>query len=266
MKGRSLSSLSRRSVVPFKFNSKGRHHIPRQRHLVTKWRDFDAALRNRGTSTIWFTEEALADWKAQPRSTFWDALRKPCFCKDGLFDELKKALAERILNAKLDDHFDGEAAAGKANHRNGHSKKSALTETSKIDLTIPRDGEGSFDPKPIARYHPRFPVFEETIESIYARGMTAREIQGHLFEFHELEASPDLISTVTAAVLETVAEWRNWPLETMYPLVFFDTPRVKIRDEGLVRNKAAYVALGVTPEGTKDILDLWIETSEGAEF
>jgi hypothetical protein len=138
MKGRCLPSLSRRSVVPFKFNSKGRHHIPRQRHLVTKWRDFDTALRNRGTSTIWFTEEALADWKAQPRSTFRDALRKPCFCKDGLFDELKKALAERILNAKLDDHFDGKATAGKANHRNRHSKKSALTETSKIDLTIPR--------------------------------------------------------------------------------------------------------------------------------
>ena len=96
--------------------------------------------------------------------------------------------------------------------------------------------------------------------------MTVREIQGHLVELYGLEVSPDLISTVTDAVLETVAEWQNRPLEEMYPLVFFDALRVKIRDEGLVRNKAVYVALGVTPEGTKDILGLWIETSEGAKF
>jgi putative transposase len=102
--------------------------------------------------------------------------------------------------------------------------------------------------------------------SMYARGMTVREIQGHLLELYGLEVSPDLISTVTDAVLETVAEWQNRPLEPMYPLVFFDALRVKIRDEGLVRNKAVYVALGVTPEGTKDILGLWIETSEGAKF
>ena len=101
---------------------------------------------------------------------------------------------------------------------------------------------------------------------MYGRGMTVREIQGHLLELYGLEVSPDLISTVTDAVLETVAEWQNRPLEPMYPLVFFDALRVKIRDEGLVRNKAVYVALGVTPEGTKDILGLWIETSEGAKF
>ncbi len=101
---------------------------------------------------------------------------------------------------------------------------------------------------------------------MYARGMTVREIQGHLLELYGLEVWPDLISTVTDAVLETVAEWQNRPLEPMYPLVFFDALRVKIRDEGLVRNKAVYVALGVTPEGTKDILGLWIETSEGAKF
>jgi putative transposase len=170
------------------------------------------------------------------------------FAKDGLFDELKKALAERVLNAEIDDHLDGEAVAGKRNSRNGYSKKTVLTETSKLDLRIPRDREGTFDPKLIARYQRRFPGFDEKIVSMYARGMT------------------DLISTVTDAVLETVAEWQNRPLEPMYPLVFFDALRVKIRDEGLVRNKAVYVALGVTPEGTKDILGLWIETSEGAKF
>jgi putative transposase len=191
---------------------------------------------------------------------------KDVFSKDGLVDELKKALAERVLNAELDDHLDKETSAGKGNHRNGYSKKSVLTETSRIDLRIPRDREGTFDPKLIARYQRRFPGFDEKIMSMYARGMTVREIQGHLLELYGLEVSPDLISTVTDAVLETVAEWQNRPLESMYPLVFFDALRVKIRDEGLVRNKAVYVALGVRPDGTKDILGLWIETSEGAKF
>jgi putative transposase len=191
---------------------------------------------------------------------------KDVFSKDGLLDELKKALAERVLNAEMDEHLDGEAAAGKSNHRNGYSKKTVLTETSKLDLKIPRDREGTFDPKLIARYQRRFPGFDEKIVSMYARGMTVREIQGHLIELYGLEVSPDLISTITDAVLETVAEWQNRPLEAMYPLVFFDALRVKIRDEGLVRNKAVYVALGVAPDGTKDILGLWIETSEGSKF
>lgn len=188
------------------------------------------------------------------------------FAKDGLFDELKKALAERVLKAELDDHLDGEAKAGRSNHRNGFSKKTVLTETSKIDLRIPRDREGTFDPKLIQRYQRRFPGFDEKIISMYARGMTVREIQGHLLELYGLEISPDLISTITDAVLETVSEWQNRPLENMYPLVFFDALRVKVRDEGLVRNKAIYLALGVMPDGTKDILGLWIENSEGAKF
>jgi putative transposase len=191
---------------------------------------------------------------------------KQVFSKDGLFDELKKALAERVLNAELDEHLDGEAAAGKANHRNGYSKKTVLTGSAKLDLRIPRDREGTFDPKLIARYQRRFPGFDEKIVSMYARGMTVREIQGHLMEIYGLEVSPDLISTVTDAVLETVCEWQNRPLEPLYPLVFFDALRVKIRDEGLVRNKAVYLALGVMADGTKDLLGLWIETSEGAKF
>jgi putative transposase len=190
---------------------------------------------------------------------------KEVFSRDGLFDELKKALAERVLNAELDDHLDGQAS-GKANHRNGYSKKTVLTENAKLDLRIPRDREGTFDPKLIARYQRRFPGFDEKIVSMYARGMTTREIQGHLMEIYGLDVSPDLISTVTDAVLEAVGEWQNRPLEPMYPIVFFDALRVKIRDEGLVRNKAVYIALGVQPDGTKDILGLWIETSEGAKF
>jgi hypothetical protein len=128
---------------------------------------------------------------------------KEVFSKDGLFDELKKALAERVLNAELDDHLDGEGAAGKANYRNGYSKKTVLTETSKIDIKIARDREGTFDPKLIQRYERRFPGFEEKIVSMYARGMTVREIQGHLLDLYGLEVSAELVSTITDAVLET---------------------------------------------------------------
>lgn len=188
------------------------------------------------------------------------------FAKDGLVDELKKALANRVLSAELDDHLDGEAAQGKTNRRNGYSKKTVLGESSKLELRIPRDREGTFDPKLIAKYQRRFPGFDEKIISMYARGMSVREIQGHLLEIYGLDVSPDLISTVTDAVLETVSEWQNRPLEPSYPLVFFDAMRVKIRDEGLVRNKAIYLALGVQADGTKDILGIWIETTEGAKF
>jgi len=191
---------------------------------------------------------------------------KAVFSKDGLFDELKKALAERVVNAELDDHLDTQTAEGSRNRRNGDSKKTVLTETSKIDVRIPRDREGTFDPKLIERYQRRFPGFDDKIVSMSARGMTVREVQGHLLELYGLEVSPDLISTVTDAVLETVTEWRSRPLETSYPLVFFDAIRVKIRDEGWVRNKAVYLALAVAADGTKDILGLWIETTEGAKF
>ena len=188
------------------------------------------------------------------------------FGKDGLLDELKKALAERALDAEMDHHLANEAGDGKRNHRNGYSRKSVLTDTSKLALAVPRDRSGTFDPQLIAKYQRRFPGFDEKIVSMYARGMTVREIQGHLRELYGVDVSPDLISTVTDAVLEEVAEWQNRPLDGLYALVFFDALRVKVRDEGTVRNKAVYVALGVRPDGTKDVLGLWIEQSEGAKF
>lgn len=129
------------------------------------------------------------------------------FAKDGLLDDLKKALSERILNAELDEHLEDENTEGNANRRNGHSRKAVLTGTSKMTLTIPRDRAGTFDPKLIANYQRRFPDFDDKIISMYARGMTVREIRGHLEELYGIDVSPDLISAVTDAVLEEVAEW-----------------------------------------------------------
>ena len=149
---------------------------------------------------------------------------KDVFNKDGLVDELKKALSERILNTELDEHLDGETVEGKGNRRNGYSKKSVLTGTSKMTLSVPRDRAGTFDPKLIAKYQRRFPDFDDKIISMYARGMTVREIRGHLEELYGIEVSPDLISAVTDAVLDEVAEWQNRPLDLCYPLVFFACP------------------------------------------
>ncbi|CCW17315.1 Mobile element protein [Sphingobium indicum BiD32] len=188
------------------------------------------------------------------------------FAKDGLLAELKKALSERMLSAELDDHLDGESAEGAINRRNGSSRKTMLTGTSKVTLDVPRDRAGTFDPKLIAKYQRRFPEFDDKIISMYARGMTVREIRGHLEELYGIDVSPDLISTITDAVLEAVAEWQGRPLDACYPLVFFDAIRVKIRDEGFVRNKAVYIALGILPDGTKEILGIWIEQTEGAKF
>ena len=188
------------------------------------------------------------------------------FAKGGLIDQLKKRLAERALNAELDDHLDQQAQAGRKNHRNGYSTKTVLTEDAQFDVRIPRDRAGTFEPQLIQRYQRRFPGFNDKILSLYARGMTTREIRGHLEEIYGIEVSPDLISHVTDAVIEEVTEWQNRPLEAMYAIVYLDALRVKIRDEGLVANKAVYVALGVRRDGMKEVLGLWIETSEGAKF
>ena len=191
---------------------------------------------------------------------------KDAFGRDGLLDALKKALAERALNAELDHHLAAGEPDERANSRNGFGAKTVLTDTGKIELEIPRDRLASFDPKLIGKYQRRFPGFDDKVISMYARGMSTREIQGHLHELYGLEVSPDLISTVTDAVLEEIVEWQNRPLEALYALVFFDAIRVKVRDEGAVKNKAIYVALGVRADGRKEVLGLWIEQTEGAKF
>ena len=189
---------------------------------------------------------------------------KTAFDPGGLLDSLKKALADRALNAEMDHHLAGSEGTG--NSRNGYGRKTVTTETGKFDLAVPRDRQSSFDPQLIAKYQRRFPGFDEKIVSMYARGMSTREIVGHLQELYGVEVSPDLISAVTDAVLEEVGLWQARPLEPVYPIVFFDALRVKVRDEGFVRNKAVHIALGVRADGTKEILGLWLEQNEGAKF
>jgi len=131
---------------------------------------------------------------------------------------------------------------------------------------VPRDRDGSFEPLLVPKHERRFTGFDDTIVALYARGMTMREIQGFVREQYGTEVSPEFISSVTDAVMEEVGAWQSRPLEPMYPVIFFDALRVKIREDGVVRNKAIYLALGVLPDGTRDILGLWIENTEGAKF
>jgi len=183
---------------------------------------------------------------------------------------LKKAIFERALGGELTHHLGyekGEAKpVGRTNHCNGTSRKRIATDDDLLDVEIPRDREGTFDPVLIAKGERRFTGFDDKIIAMYARGMSVREIQGFLQEMYGIEVSPDFISTVTDAVIDEVREWQQRPLEPMYPVVFFDALRVKIRDEGIVRNKAIYLALGVRRDGTRDVLGLWIEQTEGAKF
>lgn len=163
---------------------------------------------------------------------------------DSLAGELKKALAERMLNAELDVHLSDETEQAIGNHRNGTSSKTVDTGSERIVLDIPRDRQGRLDPVLIGKYQHRFPGFTDKIIALYARGMSTRDIQAHIAEIYGIEVSPALVSAVTDAVLDEVAAWQNRPLEKTYAIVYFDALRVKIRDEGLVRNKAVYLAIG----------------------
>ena len=153
-----------------------------------------------------------------------------------------------------------------SNHRNGASAKTVLTGDGPVRIEVPRDRQGSFEPLLIGKHERRFSGFDDKIVAMYARGMTVREIQAFLAEQYGCEVAPDFISSVTDAVMAEVTAWQARPLEPMYPVVFFDALRVKIREDAVVRNKAIYLALGILPDGTRDILGLWIEGTEGAKF
>jgi putative transposase len=192
--------------------------------------------------------------------------------ESGLAGQLKKQLAERMLAAELTHHLNTEAAAGEdsarkpRNHRNGSSAKTVITPDGALPLDIPRDRLSTFDPQLVAKHQRRLPGFDDKAIAMYARGMTVREVQAHLLEIYGLEVSPQLISTITDEVIEEVAQWQARPLDALYPIVYFDALRLKIRDEGTVRNKAVYLALGIDVTGYKHILGLWIEQTEGAKF
>jgi len=180
----------------------------------------------------------------------------------------KKALLERALGAELTHHLGSAAGAAPeaGNHRNGTTPKTVLTDDGPVNLDVPRDRAGTFEPVLIPKHERRFTGFDDKILALYARGLTVREIQAFLHEMYAVEVSADLISTVTDAIVDEVTAWQARPLERVYAVVFFDALRVKIRDEGVVRSKAIYLALGVGTDGRRDILGVWIEQTEGAKF
>jgi putative transposase len=189
---------------------------------------------------------------------------------DAATPRLKRALLERMLGGELSHHLGyppgGTPPDAPGNHRNGTSAKTVLTDDGPVAIDVPRDRAGSFAPVLIPKHARRRPGFDDKVLALYARGLTVREIQRYLQEIYATEVSPDLISTVTEAVVAEVTAWQARPLEPMYPVVFFDALRVKMRDEGVVRSKAVYLAVAVLPEGRRDILGIWIEQTEGAKF
>ncbi len=190
--------------------------------------------------------------------------------ENGLLKQLTKAVLERALEAEMSVHlgYDKHAPAGRGsgNSRNGSTAKTLQGEFGEIELHTPRDRNAEFEPKIVAKGQRRFEGFDQKILSLYARGMTTREIQSHLEEIYGVEVSPALVSKVTDAVLEEVRTWQRRPLEKLYPVVFLDALFVKIREGGQVANRAVYVALGINLEGEKEVLGLWVADSEGAKF
>jgi len=190
--------------------------------------------------------------------------------KDGLLKQLQKRLLEKALGAELTVHlgYDKHAAAGKnsGNSRNGTSPKTMKGEFGNLPLDVPRDRNGSFEPQIITKGQRRFEGFDQAIISLYSRGMTTREIEGHLLEIYGVEVSPMLVSQVTEAVQADVELWRNRPLEEVYPIVYFDALWGKVRENGQVVKVAVYLALGITLAGQKEVLGMWAASSEGAKF
>ena len=189
--------------------------------------------------------------------------------KDGLIKQLTKRIVETAMNAEMNEHLGYDKyqrVPDSKNSRNGTSKKKISTEVGSISIDIPRDRSGEFEPQIIPKHEKRFKGFDDKIISMYALGLSTRDIQYHLKDIYGVDVSPELISNVTDAIMDDVKEWRNRPLDSLYPIVYFDALVVKGRTDGRVANKSVYTALGVNIEGQKEVLGLWIADTEGSKF
>jgi putative transposase len=205
-------------------------------------------------------DELLKDYKS-PEDMFGD---------DGLLQQLTKAVVERALQGEMTHHLGYEkhdpAGQHTGNSRNGKSTKTIKGKRGQMQIDVPRDRASEFEPQLIKKGQTRFDGFDDKIISMYARGMTCREIQAHLQEIYSVEVSPDLISTVTDSVIDEVRAWQSRPLDPVYPILYLDALQVKIKDQGRVSNKAIYLAIGVNMQGTKEVLGMWASENEGAKF
>ncbi len=194
----------------------------------------------------------------------------PLIGPDGLSKELMKALVERMMAGELNHHlgYEKHEVAGykSGNTRNGKSKKTLKTESGEMTIEVPRDRQGTFEPQIVEKHQTRFEGFDAKIISMYALGMTVRDIQGHLHEMYGVDVSAALISEVTDGILEEVKAWQDRPLEALYPIVYLDALMVKMRQDGKVDNRAVYTAIGINMEGEKSVLGLWVNATEGAKF
>jgi putative transposase len=190
------------------------------------------------------------------------------FGPEGLFHRLKGALMERMLDAEMTEHlgFERNERTKGGNSRNGYTSKTVHTESGPVDIRVPRDRAGTFEPQLVEKHQRRLEGFDEKVLALYARGMSTREIQGHLEDLYGTQVSPDLISRVTDGVMEEARKWQSRPLEALYPIVYLDALFVSVRDGATVTKKAVYLALGQTLEGRRDVLGLWLQGSEGARF
>jgi putative transposase len=213
--------------------------------------------------------------KSKFNKSVLDELLKSCtttddiFGSEGVVKQLQKALVERMLEAEMQHHLGYEKheqlkAAG--NYRNGSSSKKVTTGNGTIDVEIPRDRLGNFEPQLIGKYQRRLPGFDDKVLSMYSRGMTTRDIQDHIEEIYQTQISAELISTITDEVLEDIDAWQSRPLNAVYPIMFLDALVFKIKDNGHVVNKALYLAVGINMDGDKEILGMWLSENEGAKF
>lgn len=190
--------------------------------------------------------------------------------RDGLVKELTKALVERMLAGEMNHHLGYQkhevAGNGTGNSRNGKSLKTLKGEAGEMTIEVPRDRNGTFEPQLIEKHQTRFEGFDAKILSMYALGMTVRDIQGHLHDMYGVEVSPALISQVTDSIQDEVKAWQDRPLEVLYPIVYLDALMVKMRQDGRVENRAVYTAIGINVEGRKSVLGLWVSANEGAKF